>query len=58
MRPACVVPIDPSRQLVASLGKAAEVVMPSTFPFEAAEEALDEAVLRGRVRRDEFLRGR
>jgi hypothetical protein len=55
MGTAGVVPINPSRQVVASFGEGAEVVLPSAFLLQTSKEALDEAILLRRVRRDEFL---
>jgi len=55
MRPPGVVPVNPLRQFIASLGEAAEVVLPGALLFQAPEEALDKAILLRRVRRNEFL---
>jgi hypothetical protein len=55
MRTFGVVPLNPLSNGGASLGEVAKVIQPDALLFEAAEEAFDEAVLRRRIRRDEFL---
>src|SRR5262245_38522518 len=50
-----VVPADPRGQLTPRVVEAGEVVLPDTFFLQAAEEALDDAVLLWRVGRDELL---
>src|SRR4030095_9768094 len=50
-----VVPADPRGQLTLRVVEAGEVVLPDTFLLQAAEEALDDAVLLRRVGRDELL---
>src|SRR5271156_5994905 len=56
MRPFGVIPFDPLSNGGAGFGEAGEVMLPDAFFFEAAKEALDEAVLFGHVGRDELLR--
>src|SRR5450756_1302856 len=50
-----VVPGDPSADRGPGLGVVGEVVLTDALLLEAAEETLDHAVLRRRVRRDELL---
>src|ERR1700691_5277196 len=56
VRPFGVIPFDPLSNGGAGFGEAGEVMLPDTLFFEAAKEAFDEAVLFGRVGRDELLR--
>ena len=55
MGTALVVPADPLADRRARLDEALEVVLPDALLLELAEEALDHAVLLGRVGRDELL---
>src|SRR5262245_56253761 len=50
-----VVPVDPGRDLAPGVRKVREEMLPDTFLLEASEEPFDDAVLLGRVRRDELL---
>ena len=55
VRACLVVPADPGTQLAPSVLEAEEVVLPDTFLLRAAEKALDDPVLLGRVGGDELL---
>jgi hypothetical protein len=48
-----IVPFNPLSN--GGVGEAGEVMLPDALFFEAAKEAFDEAVLFGRVGRDELL---
>src|SRR5947209_8241476 len=55
MRPFGVVPLDPSSNCGACFREGLEVALPHTLLLEATKEALDNAVLFGRIGSDEFL---
>jgi hypothetical protein len=55
VRASVVVPFDPLSNGGASFGETAEVVQPDALLFKTTKEALDEAVLLGRIGCDEFL---
>ena len=55
MRTPGVVPFDPLSNGGASFGEAAEVVQPDALLFKTTKEALDEAILLGRIGRNELL---
>src|SRR5271167_2367208 len=55
MRTPGVIPFDPLSNGGTSFGEAAEVVQPDTLLLETAKEALDEAILLGRIGRNELL---
>jgi hypothetical protein len=55
MRTPGIVLFDPLSNGAASFGEAAEVVQPDALLFETSKEALDEAVLLGRIGRNELL---
>src|SRR5215813_14283293 len=55
VRARLVVPADPRPQLAPSVLEAEEVVLPDTFLLRAAEKALDDPVLLGRIGGDELL---
>lgn len=55
MRPFAVVPVDPALNGALYFAEAAEAVLPDSLFLQRAEEPLDEAVLFGRVSRDELL---
>lgn len=56
MRPARVVPGEPSAEALLSLSKSRKLMLPHALLFETAEEAFNHAILFRRVRRHEFLR--
>ena len=56
MRPVLVVEADSACDRRAGLREGTERVLPAALLFEASEEAIDQAVLLGGVRRDELLR--
>ena len=55
MRTLGVVPFDPLSNGAASFGEATEVVQPHALFLETSKEALDEAILLGRIGRNELL---
>src|SRR6266581_4999483 len=55
VRALLVVPADPRTQLAPGVFEADEVVLPDAFLLQAAEEALDDSILLGRIRCDELL---
>ena len=56
MRPASVVPGEPTPESLLGLRKILKLMLPHAFLFETAEEPFDDAILFRCVRRDEFLR--
>ena len=55
MGSARVVPMNPPADAVVSLLEGVKPLEPDALLFDASEEALDEAVLLRRIRRDELL---
>ena len=55
VRPTGVVPDEPSSEALLRVCKIVELMLPDTFLLETAEEAFDDAILLGRIRRDELL---
>ena len=55
VRPTGVVPDEPSSEALLRVCKIVKLMLPDTFLLETAEEAFDDAILLGRIRRDEFL---
>ena len=56
VRPAGVVPGEPTPEALLGLSKIRKLMLPDALLFETPKEALNHAILLRRVRRDEFLR--